>query len=122
SLGRLVLGPHLNTYRPDWHLLSNLRSWWDRGRIAQIKARHFEIPAAGGFLLTEPADDLSQFFSPGKEIALYQNTGELIEKIKYYLAHDAERKAIASAGHARVLKDHTYAARFRAIFKTLGLE
>jgi spore maturation protein CgeB len=88
---------------------------WLPARSRQIKARVFEVPGHGGFLLTEPAEDLEQYFVPGKEIETFASTDELAAKIRHFLAHPEERDAIAKAGHLRVRRDHTYEHRFAAL-------
>jgi len=120
SLGRLVARRSMEKIVPDFHLWDNFRAWFNRG-IPQIKARHFEIPACGGLVFTGPADDLENYYIPDKEIVIYKNIGDLIEKVKYYLSHESERAAIARAGYERTLREHTYEHRFREIFKTIGL-
>jgi spore maturation protein CgeB len=40
---------------------------------------------------------------------------DLVEKIRYYLAHEEERSAIAHAGQERTLKDHTYLQRMKEL-------
>jgi len=87
----------------------------------QIKGRTFEIPACGGFLLTGDADNLRDYYIDGKEIVIFENKNDLAEKCKYYLEHDAERQQIAEMGYQRTIKEHTYAHRFREIFKALNL-
>lgn len=86
-------------------------------RSRQIKARVFEVPGAGGFLLTESADGLERFFTPDKDITLFQDEAELAQKIEYYLSHPALRDDIAAAGHARTVAEHTYDARFSALLQ-----
>jgi spore maturation protein CgeB len=63
---------------------------------------------------------LEQFFEIGKEMVVYQDVDDLADKIRYYLRHETEREAIAEAGYRRVLRDHSYAQRFREIFSTIG--
>lgn len=77
----------------------------------QIKARTFEVPGAGGFLLTESARSLEKFYRPGKEIAIYNDLDDLAVKINHYLAHPQERDAIARAGFERTAREHTYEHR-----------
>lgn len=78
--------------------------------------RCFEIPAAGTFMLSEYSEDLAGLFAPGKEVEYFKNKEEMLEKIKYYLAHQEEREKIAAAGHARVLRDgHEVSDRARQI-------
>ena len=102
------------------HLPSNIRSLVGAGR-RQIKARTFEIPACGGFLLSGKADNLSDYYIPGKEIEIFADFDELAEKCEYYLEHEPERAAIAKAGYERTISDHTYEKRFNDIFIALGL-
>ncbi|RJQ29499.1 hypothetical protein C4571_01485 [Candidatus Parcubacteria bacterium] len=120
SLGRLFSRASIDRIVPDFHIVRNIQSWLSRG-IPQIKARHFEIPACGGFLMTEMADDLDSFYVPGKEIVIYKGMDDMIKKIRYYLTHDAERSEIAERGYKRTLRDHTYEKRFREIFRTVGV-
>jgi spore maturation protein CgeB len=87
----------------------------------QIKGRNFEVPGCGGFLLTSGAEDLESYYELDKEIVCFDRSDDLIEKIKYYLAHDDERAAIARRGYERTQRDHTYARRFDDIFRKIGL-
>lgn len=119
SLGRLFMRRSVDKFVPDFHFCRNVKSWLSRG-IPQIKARHFEIPACNGFLITSAADDLEKFYQIGEEITVYKDIRELIEKIKYYLAHKNERKRIARAGYERTLREHTYTKRFSEIFRKIG--
>ena len=83
--------------------------------INQIKARNFEVPGAGGFLITEQAPGLEKFFDLGREIETYKGLDELISKINHYLGHPEERDRIARAGNQRVRQDHTYERRMGEI-------
>jgi spore maturation protein CgeB len=88
-------------------------------RRAQIKGRNFEIPAAGGFLLTQYANGIEEYFTPGKEIATFKTVPDLCDKIKYYLLHDSERETMRRAGHVRAIKEHTLQRRFGNVFKII---
>ena len=82
---------------------------------AQIKARTFEVPGAGGFLLTGHAEGIERFYRPGIEVAVFRDFGELCDRISYYLTHPGERDAMACAGHARTCSDHTYEQRMAEV-------
>jgi spore maturation protein CgeB len=110
---RYVRGVLNRTYPP---LLQRL----GRG-LDQIKGRTYEIPACGGFQLSSRALGVESQFEPGREIVLFDSAAEMVELAKRYLANEGERSAIATAGHERVLRDHTYVHRFSAIFSELGL-
>jgi spore maturation protein CgeB len=87
----------------------------------QIKGRVFEVTGCKSFLLTEPAEDLENYFEIGKEIEVYHSIPEMVEKIRYYLEHEKEREKIAEAGYKRVMREHTWKHRFDEIFKKVGL-
>lgn len=102
------------------HWIDNFKSFLGKRR-EQIKGRNFEIPGYQGFLITGDADNLRDYYEEGKEMVIYKDTKDIIEKIKYYLEHDEEREAIAQAGYERTLQDHTYEKRFNDIFERIGL-
>lgn len=90
-------------------------------RLTQVRLRDFEVPMSGGFYLTEHSDELADFFKPGVEIETWKTRQELLEKCRYYLAHDVARRAIAAAGRERALREHTWEHRFASAFATMGL-
>ncbi len=106
--------------------IGNPRYWIDNSKSLlgkkreQIKTRNFEIPGCKGFLVTGNADNLGDYYENDKEIIIYKNVNDLIERIGYYLKHDKERELIAQAGYERTLRNHTYEKRFNEIFNFIG--
>lgn len=87
----------------------------------QIKGRHFEIPACGGFQLTNlPDDNFLEYFT-ADEVGVFRDPIDLVDQVEWWLAHPTERAKVAAAGHLRVMRDHTYARRFGDIFARMGL-
>ncbi|MFA7268812.1 MAG: glycosyltransferase [Sterolibacterium sp.] len=87
------------------------------GRSRQIKARVFEVPAAGGCLLTEPAEGMEEYFIPGREIETFVAHDELVAKIRHLLDAPAVRDGIARAGHERTRREHTYELRLKKLLE-----
>jgi spore maturation protein CgeB len=86
----------------------------------QIKGRNFEVPGCGGFMLTGRAENIEQYYEPGRELVLFDGADDLRQKVRYYLDHPDERDEIAIAGYERTLRDHTYELRFRELFDRIG--
>ncbi len=63
--------------------------------------RSVEIPACGGFMLAERSDEHERLFEDGKEAVFFDSKEDLLSKIRYFLEHENERKAIGMAGRAR---------------------
>ena len=83
--------------------------------VPGVNLKTFEIPLCGGFQLSDYRPGLEDLFVIGKEIAVYKNKKELRIMVEYYIHHPDERRAIAQAGRARVLKDHTMIQRMKTI-------
>jgi spore maturation protein CgeB len=81
----------------------------NRGDYTVGGYRLFDLPANGVMQISDGGPYLDTFFEVGKEIESYKNTDELIDKIKYYLEHDAERQEIARNGYRRVELDYRMA-------------
>jgi spore maturation protein CgeB len=88
----------------------------------QLKARTFEVPGAGGFLMTEVVDGITSCFQPGHEVEVVGSIQKMAEKIHYYLQHPDERDRIAQKGFERTKKEHLYHHRFEKILAGLSVE
>lgn len=84
-----------------------------------LNPRAFEICAAGGFQLVERLLPLEGFFVPEREVATFLGPEEAVEKLRYFMANDSERRAIAEKGQVRALSHHTYKARLAAALERL---
>jgi spore maturation protein CgeB len=77
--------------------------------------RLYEATGVGSLLLTDEGSNLAELFDPGTEVVTYTGVDDLVEKARHYLAHEDERRAIAAAGQARTLREHTYELRMREL-------
>ncbi len=81
--------------------------------------RLYEATGVGTLLLTDAKRNLRELFEPDAEVVTYSSAEEAAEKIRYFLEHENERTAIARAGQARTLAEHTYAHRMRELEQIL---
>lgn len=80
--------------------------------------RTFEIPACGGFMLTERSATHDELFSADNEAVFFNSPDELVAKVRIYLGRDEDRARIAAAGHRKITQGrHTYGDRLAEIIQ-----
>lgn len=84
-----------------------------------IPLRVWDILGCGGFLLTDFREELLDYFQPEKHLSIYEDTEELLAKVKFYLEHDELRKQMVSMTKEVVLKNHTWDIRLNNMFHIL---
>jgi glycosyltransferase involved in cell wall biosynthesis len=83
-------------------------------------SRLTEATGAGTCLVTDWKPNLHEFFKIDEEIISFKTPEEAIDKIKYLLNHEAERKAIAQAGHKRTMEEHTFEKRILDVVNAIN--
>lgn len=92
----------------------------DLARRETANMRLFEATGVGAFVLSERFDNLEDFFEPGREIEVYSDVHELVDKTRFYLNHPEERQRIADRGLRRCRSQHSMtrvAARLDGIIR-----
>lgn len=84
-----------------------------------VNQRVFDVPAAGGFLLTDYKAQLPELLEVGKEVISYRDPGEIPELVRFYLKHSRAREEVIARGRARILAEHTYVHRLTAMLETI---
>jgi spore maturation protein CgeB len=77
--------------------------------------RLFEATGVGAFLLTDFKDNLDTLFAPDRELAVWRSIDDCLEVIDQHLGDDGSRAAIAQAGQARTMAQHTFRHRVSEI-------
>jgi spore maturation protein CgeB len=81
--------------------------------------RMYEATGMGAMLLTDNKLNLNELFNIGSECVVYNSVGEAVELVRYYTDHPEEADAIARAGQARTLGEHTYRHRMQELIRLL---
>lgn len=81
-----------------------------------IPLRAFDIMGSGGFLLSNFQADFLEYFVPEEDFVFYESKEDLLHKIRYYLEHEEERRAVAKNGQRKIADKHTYEHRVREMF------
>lgn len=98
---------------------SSSRTVFNRSAAGDLNLRVFESVACGSLLITDALDDnsLDELLQDGIHLATYRTAEELLDKVRYYLAHDEVRERIARAGRKEVLSRHTFAHRMQRLLQ-----
>lgn len=83
----------------------------DISPVSASNMRLFEATGVGACLLTDWKANLPELFEPDAEVVAYRDAAECVEKVRYLLGREAERRRIADAGQRRTLLEHTFADR-----------
>lgn len=82
--------------------------------------RSLEIPACGTFMAAERTNEHMELFEENKEAVFFSNNNELLDKIRYYLSHEAKRKQIANAGRKKCVdRDYTFHQKYSTIMQEI---
>ena len=91
---------------------------------AQMKSglnqRIFDVPASGGFLLTDYRAQLENFFEPGREVIAYHSPEEARDLALWYARHPQAREEIIQAAQRRITGAHLYRHRLQEILKRIS--
>ena len=90
-------------------------------RVTHLRLREFEAPMSGALYVTEYQQELEEYFAVGRELLAYTDRDDLLDQVRYYLAHPEHAERIRRAGHHRALRDHTWQHRFQELFTLLNL-
>lgn len=80
-----------------------------------VNARTFILPANGVLLVGDNRTHLGKLFALDREAVGFDSVDECIDRCRYYLAHDRERREIAAAGWRRAWADYHEIPVFRRL-------
>lgn len=107
SRNRARLGEHLRPQLSDEDYVHAIKGakiglcFVSEVNYNETAARSFEIPGCGTFLLAMRTRQHLDCYREGKEAEFFGHPRELVEKARYYLEHDDERREIARNGRER---------------------
>lgn len=78
-----------------------------------IPQRVWDILSVGGFCLTNYQPELEEHFVIGRDLEVYHDLDELVQKIDYYLEHEDERLRISINGYQAVRNKHDSKERLK---------
>ena len=116
--GRAVIRKELNYY-DDLPLFYNVCDVNFNATSLQMKGavnqRIFDVPACGGFLLTDYRPQVDALFRLEEEIVCYKGVDDISELAGYYLRHPEKRERVARKARNRIMKNHTYVHRLEEL-------
>jgi len=87
-----------------------------------VSVRTYTATGCGAFYMCLYVRGIEELFIPGEEIEVFHDRDEMLDKIRFYLAHEEARAKIAQAGQRRTLSSYTYAHRVAQLLRVLREE
>jgi predicted O-methyltransferase YrrM len=94
--------------------------WNLHNSVGPTNSRTTMLPALGVMQICDNKERLGRLFEPDVEIVGFDNVRECVDKTRYYLDHDRERREIAARGWARATSEYTEAGWWRRILARIG--
>jgi len=115
-LPRLDYYEDLPRFYPMSRVSLNCTSRQMKGAVNQ---RVFDVPACGGFVLTDRREQLDRLFEPGREVLVYDAPQDIPELVARCLKDEPLRRSISAAARARILAEHTYEHRLEELVRVM---
>ncbi|MFM8408098.1 MAG: glycosyltransferase [Pirellulaceae bacterium] len=87
--------------------------------IEGLNCRCFEAAGSGAFQLLDWRPTLPQLFQEGQEVVSFRSPEEMVEKVRYWLPREDERREIGDRARQRALAEHTFEHRLSRLLNIL---
>jgi spore maturation protein CgeB len=84
-----------------------------------VNQRVFDVPACGGFVLTDHREQMEELFDLKTEAVVYHSPDEIPHLLAELLADPARRRKVSMAARRRILAEHTYETRLRRLLAVM---
>ena len=92
---------------------------FNRNISDDINFRTFETLGCNTLLFTNYTPDLEKLFDTEKDMVLYKDGNDLLEKLTYYLNNPVEKNKISNSGFKTVTSKHTFVNRAKELIKII---
>lgn len=79
--------------------------------------RFYEAIACKSLMITDEVMGIPEDFKEGEHYITYQDVPDLVNKVKYYLKNEKERRKITEAAYLIGMRNHKYSDRLNEIFR-----
>ncbi len=105
------------------HSVLSIKDWKEllllKKNKEQVKGRHYEINACGGFQLSYFVPGLNMIYEIDKEIAVFESIQNLPEEIRFFIENENLRNNISENGYRRSQKDHQASGYLKNLINTV---
>ncbi len=85
-----------------------------------VNQRAFDVPLAGGLLLTDAREQVFELFDVPEEMEVYTSIQDLRQKIMHFKDNPGERLARITRGKKRIMGEHLYRHRLEDMLDIIG--
>ena len=87
-----------------------------------VPLRIFDIMGSGGFMLSNAQPEIPELFQVGRDLDVFHNFEEMVDKVRFYLTHEDIRLRIAMHGYETVRNHFSYEKQVRKMLEIVQKE
>lgn len=84
-----------------------------------VNLRVFDVPAAGGFLITDWKENLDSLFDVKKDLVVFRSDEELKDKILFYSKNKNLKDKIINSARERIIREHLLEHRIQKMIQII---
>lgn len=93
-----------------------------RSILKGIPQRCLDVMGCRGLLLTNYQEDMFEYLENGKDLVVYTDIGDAVEKAGFYLKHEAAAEKIRESGYQKMKQCFNYKGQLEKIWKLSGVK
>lgn len=87
-----------------------------------VPQRCLDVMGCRGLLMSNYQEDMFEYLENGRDLIIYSDLGDAVEKADFYLKHEDEAQRIRENGYQKMIDCYSYKGQLEKIWKQAGVK